>query len=71
MDPYAIRRAYVLYIGAGAVTAGGIISLLSALPTIWHSFRMIGNSVAPIMAQAVLSVVCRSLESDHRLVAAE
>lgn len=38
MDPYAIRRAYILYIGAGAVTAGGIISLLQALPTIWHSF---------------------------------
>lgn len=37
MDPYGIRRAYVLYIGAGAVTAGGIISLLNALPTIWHS----------------------------------
>ncbi|MBX3737930.1 MAG: oligopeptide transporter, OPT family [Candidatus Didemnitutus sp.] len=38
MDPYAIRRAYILYIGAGAVTAGGIISLIQALPTIWHSF---------------------------------
>ncbi|MDI1250760.1 MAG: oligopeptide transporter, OPT family [Lacunisphaera sp.] len=37
MDPYGIRRAYVLYIGAGAVTAGGIISLIKALPTIWHS----------------------------------
>ncbi len=38
MDPYDIRRAYILYIGAGAVTAGGIISLIQALPTIWHSF---------------------------------
>ena len=26
-------------------------------PTIWHSFRMIGNSVSPIMAQAILGVI--------------
>lgn len=26
-------------------------------PTIWHSFRMIGNSVSPIMAEVVLNVV--------------
>ena len=37
MTPDAIRGAYVLYIGAGAVAAGGIISLLRALPTIWDS----------------------------------
>ncbi len=34
-----IRGAYVLYIGAGAVAAGGLISLVRALPTIWHSLR--------------------------------
>jgi putative OPT family oligopeptide transporter len=39
MDPNAIRSAYILYIGAGAVAAGGIISLLQALPTIWHGLR--------------------------------
>jgi putative OPT family oligopeptide transporter len=37
MSPGAIRDAYVLYIGAGAVAAGGIISLLRSLPTIWAS----------------------------------
>lgn len=37
MGPDAIRNAYVLYIGAGAVAAGGIISLLRSLPTIWRS----------------------------------
>ncbi|MFI5337089.1 MAG: OPT family oligopeptide transporter [Opitutales bacterium] len=37
MTPDDVRRAYVLYIGAGAVTAGGLISLVRALPTIWHS----------------------------------
>jgi putative OPT family oligopeptide transporter len=39
MDPGAIRDAYVLYIGAGAVAAGGIISVFRSLPTIWHGMR--------------------------------
>jgi putative OPT family oligopeptide transporter len=39
MLPNQVRSAYVLYIGAGAVTAGGIISLVRALPTILHSVR--------------------------------
>ncbi len=37
MSPDAIRGAYILYIGAGAVAAGGIISLLRSMPTIWSS----------------------------------
>lgn len=39
MGPAQIRSAYVLYIGAGAVAAGGIISLLRSLPIIAHSLR--------------------------------
>jgi len=39
MEPSDIRSAYVLYIGAGAVAAGGIISLFRSLPTIWHGLR--------------------------------
>jgi putative OPT family oligopeptide transporter len=39
MGPDDIRNAYVLYIGAGAVAAGGIISLVRSLPTIWHGLR--------------------------------
>lgn len=39
MTPDAIRGAYVLYIGAGAVAAGGIISLFRSLPTIWHGLK--------------------------------
>jgi uncharacterized oligopeptide transporter (OPT) family protein len=39
MSAGEIRNAYILYIGAGAVAAGGLISLLRALPTIWHSLR--------------------------------
>lgn len=34
-----IRAAYILYIGAGAVATGGLISLARSLPTIWHGLR--------------------------------
>ncbi len=37
MDPPTIFRSYVRYIGAGAVAAGGIISLCKALPLIVSS----------------------------------
>jgi putative OPT family oligopeptide transporter len=39
MAPDDVRGAYILYIGAGAVAAGGIISLLRSLPLIWHGIR--------------------------------
>src|SRR5215813_7716922 len=34
-----IQKAYVLYIGAGAVAGGGIISLIRSLPVIWHGLK--------------------------------
>lgn len=37
MSPNEIRGAYVLYIGAGAVATGGLISLARAMPLIWRS----------------------------------
>jgi putative OPT family oligopeptide transporter len=39
MGPDDIRSAYVLYIGAGAVATGGLISLARSLPTIWKGLR--------------------------------
>lgn len=39
MGPDDIRNAYVLYIGAGAVAAGGLISLVRSLPAIWNGLR--------------------------------
>ncbi len=39
MGPSEIRGAYVLYIGAGAVAAGGIISVFRSLPMIWHGLK--------------------------------
>jgi putative OPT family oligopeptide transporter len=34
-----IQHAYILYIGAGAVAAGGIISLIRSMPLIWHGLK--------------------------------
>jgi putative OPT family oligopeptide transporter len=39
MGPDEIRSAYILYIGAGAVAAGGIISLVRSFPIIVHGLR--------------------------------
>ena len=39
MSPNEVRNAYVLYIGAGAVATGGIISLIKSFPTIISAFR--------------------------------
>lgn len=39
MSPGQIRNAFVLYVGAGAVAAGGIVALLRSLPSIWEAFR--------------------------------
>lgn len=34
--------------------------------TIWHSFRMIGNSVCPIVAEALLAPIATALTNEHR-----
>lgn len=34
-----IRDNYILYIGAGAVAAGGLVSLARSVPTIWRGIR--------------------------------
>lgn len=62
MAPDDIRGAYVLYIGAGAVAAGGIISLLRSLPTIWHGIKE-GLGMVGTGASAVRSV----LRTEHDL----
>jgi putative OPT family oligopeptide transporter len=65
MGPNEIRGAYVLYIGAGAVAAGGIISLLRSLPIIWHGIReglgmmnaaRTGRGAAPLRTERDLSL---------------
>lgn len=39
MSVSQIQRGYILYIGAGAVAAGGIISLFRSLPVIWAGLK--------------------------------
>lgn len=39
MSPNDIRSAYILYIGAGAVAAGGIISMIRSLPIILRGIK--------------------------------
>lgn len=39
MGPSEIWKNYILYIGAGAVATGGIISLFQSLPTIFHGAK--------------------------------
>jgi len=39
LTPDLVRNAYVLYIGAGAVATGGIISLIRSFPTIISAFK--------------------------------
>jgi putative OPT family oligopeptide transporter len=39
MTPGQVRSAYLLYVGAGAVAAGGLISLLRTLPSLVAAFR--------------------------------
>ena len=34
-----VQKGYILYIGAGAVAAGGIISLFRSLPVIWSGLK--------------------------------
>ena len=54
MSPNEIRGAYILYIGAGAVAAGGLVSLLRALPMIWRSLtaglKSLGKQGAAVVA---------------------
>jgi len=47
MDPTTVQRHYVLYIGAGAVATGGLISLVRSLPTILAAFRRGLRNLSP------------------------
>lgn len=40
-------------------------------PTVWHSFRMIGNSVSPIMSEAIFSLLAKRTDTSLLDIAAE
>jgi OPT family oligopeptide transporter len=57
----AIYRAYIRQIGAGAVTAGGFMTLLKTIPTIVSSFKAsIGKSTGLAIADSQQRVVLRT-----------
>lgn len=61
MNPEEIRKYYILYIGAGAVAAGGVISLVRSLPIIWHGVRA---GLSDFRAAAVAKVSALRTEQD-------
>ena len=60
LSPDQIRSAYVRYIGAGAVAAGGLITLIRTLPTIISAFKDSFKSMRDVRA----GVVARRTERD-------
>jgi putative OPT family oligopeptide transporter len=69
MSPGDIRTAYILYIGAGAVAAGGIISLMRSLPVILNSLRS-GLSDFKAAAAAYTSVLRTERDLSMKFVGA-
>jgi putative OPT family oligopeptide transporter len=59
--PNAVYRAYIRQIGAGAVAAGGFITLLKTFPTIWASLRDSIRSLGDKTAAASISRTERDL----------
>jgi putative OPT family oligopeptide transporter len=59
--PAAVYRAYVRQIGAGAVAAGGFITLLKTFPTIWASLRDSVRSLGDKVAAASVRRTDRDL----------
>jgi putative OPT family oligopeptide transporter len=55
MTPDQVRLGYARYIGAGAVAAAGIITLLKTLPTILSAFRESFKALADVRAGRALA----------------
>ncbi|MFZ4713274.1 MAG: OPT family oligopeptide transporter [Bacteriovoracaceae bacterium] len=61
MSIHDVWRNYVLYIGAGAVAAGGIISLFQSLPTIISGAK---SGLASVMGSKVVGAIKDRTEED-------
>lgn len=64
MSPGDIWKSYILYIGAGAVAAGGIISLFQALPTIFSALK---SGLADVLAGGLTKASGPKLRTDNDL----
>jgi putative OPT family oligopeptide transporter len=62
MSPAEIWKSYILYIGAGAVATGGIISLVQALPTIFSSLK---SGINDILAGGIAKSTGPKLRTDE------
>ncbi|MEW5875499.1 MAG: oligopeptide transporter, OPT family [Candidatus Zixiibacteriota bacterium] len=60
MSPGEIRNAYVLYIGAGAVATGGIISLVRSIPSIIGAFKRGMGSLKATRQGAAAKAILRT-----------
>jgi putative OPT family oligopeptide transporter len=63
-----IRLGYVRYIGAGAVAAGGLITLIKTLPTIISAFRESFKSLKDVRAGVALARIERDLPITYVIV---
>ncbi len=68
MSPSEIRAGYVRYIGAGAVAAGGLITLIRSLPTILSAFRDSFKSLKDLKAGVQLSRTERDIPITYVIV---
>ena len=68
MGPDELRGAYILYIGAGCVAAGGIVSLLRSLPIILSGLKS-GLSDFKSAARAQVSLVRTDQDLSMKFVA--
>jgi putative OPT family oligopeptide transporter len=68
MSPSDIRSGYVRYIGAGAVAAGGLITLIKTLPTIVSAFRDSFKSLKDLKAGVKLSRTERDIPITYVIV---
>ena len=68
MSPSEIRGGYIRYIGAGAVAAGGLITLIRTLPTIVSAFRDSFKSLKDLRAGVKLSRTERDIPITYVIV---
>jgi putative OPT family oligopeptide transporter len=68
MSPSAIRLGYVRYIGAGAVAAAGLITLIRTMPTIISAFRESFQSLRDMRAGVAPSRTERDLPITYVII---
>ena len=68
MSPSDLRSGFIRYIGAGAVAAGGLITLIRTLPTIVSAFRDSFKSLKDLKAGVQLSRTERDIPITYVII---